>query len=620
MDDLFRDIKNLKCQTAYNSRSLKKVINSVGQPDGVATLDGSGKVPSTQLPSYVDDAIEGYFNTGDSKFYIEDTYVTEILGETGKLYISLDTNKLYRWSGSAFVYITSGAVDSVNGETGLVDLKHYTCDDLVTLTNLLSEKTGNILIDLTKNIDLPATTTTFTINENLENIWIRNYDFKISHLGGPQIIFSASNNCTISILSGMSLSGMGGCDIQLDSVGFSMILRLRRFSSYTSSFTKTVGTTGTVLIEYASGYKLPNGETLDSFDLKSTWLNPGIESKLLAESTEELTTIGNASKFFFSLTGLKQITWGNIKTILNSLYQSVLVSGTNIKTINSESILGAGNIDLVKGPASSTVNEVSIYSATDGKNVKTSGKIIVSNRTDLKTALALTTPYKIEVTKDITISGTVTVGAFHVIEGSILTFADGIIFSSTSTTGLIIDANCNFLGDAVYTSDYNTDIYIRLLTGTPNFTKTTTGELNLRITSVEKNSSITSTAGTITYEDENYFASYEKKPTFTTAFTSAIYDNGNSGTSITLDPANGQSQKLTLTGTCAITLAAVTGSVRLSLKVVQDATGGRDVTFTNTINNPQEFDFTIGTANQKCILTFFYDGEEWWYAASEWID
>ena len=276
--------------------------------------------------------------------------------------------------------------------------------------------------------------------------------------------------------------------------------------------------------------------------------------------------------------------------------------------------------DLVKGGASSTVNEVSIYSATDGKNVKTSGKIIVSNQTDLKTALALTTAHRIEVTKDITVSGTVTIGALHVIDGSIITFADGIIFSSTSATGLIIDANCNFLGDAVYTSDYNTDIYIRLLTGTPNFTKTTTGELNLRITSVEKNSSITSTAGAITYEDENYFASYEKKPTFTTAFTSAIYDNGNSGTSITLDPANGQSQKLTLTGTCEATLAAVTGSVRLSLKVVQDATGGRDMTFTNTINNPQEFDFTIGTANQKCILTFFYDGEEWWYAASEWID
>ena len=274
----------------------------------------------------------------------------------------------------------------------------------------------------------------------------------------------------------------------------------------------------------------------------------------------------------------------------------------------------------VAGPASSTVNEVSIYSATDGKNVKTSGKIIVSNQTDLKTALALTTAHRIEVTKDITVSGTVTFGEVHYVQGVVISFADGIVFSSTKVTGSIIDANCNFLGDAVYTSDYNTTLNIRLVTGSPTFTKTTTGELMLRINSVEKNSRITSTAGTITYEDENYFASYEKKPTFTTAFTSTIYDNGNSGTSITLDPANGQSQKLTLTGTCAITLASVTGSVRFSVKLIQDATGLRDVTFTNTVLNPNEFVFTEGAAAQICNMTLFYDGEVWWMAATKYTD
>ena len=301
-------------------------------------------------------------------------------------------------------------------------------------------------------------------------------------------------------------------------------------------------------------------------------------------------------------------------TVTGDLTVSGTVNGRDIATD------GAKLDTTVVGPASSTVNEVSIYSETDGKNVKTSGKIIVSNQTDLKTALALTTAHRIEVTKDITVSGTVTIGALHVIDGGIITFADGIIFSSTSATGLIIDANCNFLGDAVYTSDYNTDIYIRLLTGTPTFTKTTTGTLHLGITSVEKNSSITSTAGTLILEDENYFASYEKKPTFTTAFTSAIYDNGNSGTSITLDPANGQSQKLTLTGNCEITLAAVTGSVRFSVKLIQDVTGMRDVTFTNTVLNPNEFDFAEGTAAQVCNMTLFYDGEVWWMAATKYTD
>ena len=43
-------------------------------------------------------------------------------GEAGKIYVALDTNKTYRWSGTAYVYITSGAVDSVAGKTGVVTL------------------------------------------------------------------------------------------------------------------------------------------------------------------------------------------------------------------------------------------------------------------------------------------------------------------------------------------------------------------------------------------------------------------------------------------------------------------------------------------------------------------
>ena len=71
---------------------------------GLAQLDTNGRVLSSQLPSYVDDVIEGYYY--DSKFYKESTYITQIIGETGKIYVDLSTNKTYRWSGSAFVIIS----------------------------------------------------------------------------------------------------------------------------------------------------------------------------------------------------------------------------------------------------------------------------------------------------------------------------------------------------------------------------------------------------------------------------------------------------------------------------------------------------------------------------------
>lgn len=79
-----------------------------GVANGVAELDANGKVPASQLPSYVDDVIEGYYY--NSKFYEESTHTTEITPASGKIYVNLESddnqNKTYRWSGSAYVVIS----------------------------------------------------------------------------------------------------------------------------------------------------------------------------------------------------------------------------------------------------------------------------------------------------------------------------------------------------------------------------------------------------------------------------------------------------------------------------------------------------------------------------------
>lgn len=86
-----------------------------GQANGIASLDSSGKVPSTQLPSYVDDVIEGYFH--NDKFYTTSAYTTEITGEGDKIYIDLSTNISYRFGGTAYVQITSSdIVEITNAE------------------------------------------------------------------------------------------------------------------------------------------------------------------------------------------------------------------------------------------------------------------------------------------------------------------------------------------------------------------------------------------------------------------------------------------------------------------------------------------------------------------------
>ncbi len=83
----------------------------IGAVSGVAALDATGKVPAAQLPSYVDDVLEFANLAG-----------FPATGEIGKIYVAIDTNKAYRWSGTVYVYITSGAVDSVAGKTGIVTL------------------------------------------------------------------------------------------------------------------------------------------------------------------------------------------------------------------------------------------------------------------------------------------------------------------------------------------------------------------------------------------------------------------------------------------------------------------------------------------------------------------
>lgn len=78
--------------------------NLKGAASGLAELDSSGKVPSSQLPSYVDDTIEGTYVSTTSFKNTSDTVIT---GETGKIYVDTTTNKTYRWSGSAYVEISA---------------------------------------------------------------------------------------------------------------------------------------------------------------------------------------------------------------------------------------------------------------------------------------------------------------------------------------------------------------------------------------------------------------------------------------------------------------------------------------------------------------------------------
>lgn len=68
----------------------------VGKKNGIAQLDSDGKVPSSQLPSYVDDVVE-----------VASSDAMPGTGEAGKIYVTKDDNKTFRWSGTGYVEISA---------------------------------------------------------------------------------------------------------------------------------------------------------------------------------------------------------------------------------------------------------------------------------------------------------------------------------------------------------------------------------------------------------------------------------------------------------------------------------------------------------------------------------
>lgn len=83
--------------TQLNELATNKVDKtSIGVAGGLASLDTNGHVPSSQLPSYVDDVLE---------FANREAFPAA--GESGKIYLAIDTNKSYRWSGTTYAEISS---------------------------------------------------------------------------------------------------------------------------------------------------------------------------------------------------------------------------------------------------------------------------------------------------------------------------------------------------------------------------------------------------------------------------------------------------------------------------------------------------------------------------------
>jgi len=127
--------------------SEKIAITQKGAANGVAPLTAGSLIDSVYLPSYVDDVIE-----------VADYASLPVTGETGKIYVTIDTGYTYRWSGSAYVQLTDA--------TALWGQISGTLSAQTDLQNALDLKESIANVDTLKGVGW----TDETVMDNVANI------------------------------------------------------------------------------------------------------------------------------------------------------------------------------------------------------------------------------------------------------------------------------------------------------------------------------------------------------------------------------------------------------------------------------------------------------------------
>ena len=142
--------------TSELNNKVQEFIDSKGAPNGLASLNESGIIPSAQLPSYVDDVIEV-----DTFSNLPGT------GESGKIYIVQDTNLTYRWSGTAYVEISKSLALGETSSTAYPGDKGKATTDVV---NSLSDNLVNdVLVSQSDKNSVSLTIKSITKNPVKKN-------------------------------------------------------------------------------------------------------------------------------------------------------------------------------------------------------------------------------------------------------------------------------------------------------------------------------------------------------------------------------------------------------------------------------------------------------------------
>jgi hypothetical protein len=263
---------------ALDQLAANKISTSQkGAVNGVASLDGAGKVPSSQLPAYVDDVLE-YANLASFP----------VTGSTGIIYVALNTNLCYRWSGSTYIEISPAPVTSVNGQTNAVSLDAldipFTPTSTITSTNVQ---------DAIEEVEASAAASTAAIFEDTKEPtgFINRTDSTISFVDGTRIF-------TIAPVS----------------TSFSFYIKGEKFTKTTAQNITIPNLTGTHYIYFNTSGNLETTQvpSADIFQIDAIvafvyWNNETNLSTLFGEERHGITMDGVTHSYLHTILGARYL-------------------------------------------------------------------------------------------------------------------------------------------------------------------------------------------------------------------------------------------------------------------------------------------------------------------------
>lgn len=579
------ELTNSNVTTALGYTPLNS--NLKGANSGLAELDASGKVPASQLPSYVDDVLE---------YSAKANFPTT--GETGKIYVDTSTNKTYRWGGSAYTEISPsialGTTSSTafRGDYGQIAYTHAVTNkgsefDL-GLYKIATNAEGHVtdVTEVAKSditaLGIPAQDTTYNVATT-----------SVAGLMSPEdktkldgIAAEAQKN-TITGVKGSAETSYrtGNVNITKANIGLGNV---ENKSSQT-----ILGELTKANVTKALGYTPPQQDTNTTYGLS---LVEDTLSLVEGGSTKEITIPVNDTKYTLTQDStdghiiILTSSEGNAQTITvpdtNTTY-TISASGRTITLTPS-----SGDAQSVTIPDNNTKYGLSIT----GNTVKlveggtTSSITVPDNNTTYTLTQDSIDGHKITLTSSSGAATTITIPDNNTTYDIATTTTNGLMSSSmlTKLNGIAAGAQVNTITGVKGNSETN------YRTGNVNITAA-----NIGLGNVENKSSAT-IRSEITKANVTTALGYTP-PTQDTNTTYTLTQDANDGHKITLTPSSGNATTITIpdnntTYTEATTSKAGLMSAAMVTKLNGIETGAQKNTITGVKGN-SESTYRTGNVN-----------------------